>query len=97
MLRIHRGTGNTIPFSCPQQSFDVPPLHLLHQQGVPVLGPNLSDFANEDVFKAIESNGESCSTVESGDLIGTVFTARDMLRVVDALDEDGMLRYLGKT
>ena len=32
---------------------------------------------------------------ETGSLIGTVFTARDMLKIVDATSEDGMLRYYG--
>lgn len=31
-----------------------------------------------------------------GDLLGTAFVARDMFQIVDALDEDGMLRYFGK-
>jgi len=31
-----------------------------------------------------------------GGLVGTAFVARDMMRVVDALDEDSLLRYWGK-
>lgn len=31
-----------------------------------------------------------------GELIGTAFTARDMMRVLDALGEDGLLRYWGE-
>lgn len=30
-----------------------------------------------------------------GDLIGTAFTARDAMQIVDALDEDGLIRYWG--
>jgi hypothetical protein len=33
---------------------------------------------------------------DTGALIGTAFVARDMLRIVDALGEDGMLRYWGE-
>jgi hypothetical protein len=33
---------------------------------------------------------------ETAELIGTAFTARDFMSVVDALDEDGMLRYWGR-
>jgi hypothetical protein len=33
---------------------------------------------------------------EVGELIGTGFTARDMMQIVDALDEDGMLRFWGE-
>lgn len=30
-----------------------------------------------------------------GDIIGTAFVARDMMQIVDALNEDGLLRYWG--
>lgn len=33
---------------------------------------------------------------KTGGLLGTAFVARDLMSVVDALDEDGMLRYWGK-
>jgi hypothetical protein len=33
---------------------------------------------------------------ETGTLIGTAFTARDTMRVVDALNEDGLLRFWGE-
>lgn len=32
---------------------------------------------------------------ETGELIGTAFVARDMMQIVDALDEDGLLRLWG--
>lgn len=32
---------------------------------------------------------------ETGRFIGTAFTARDVMRIVDALDGDGMLNYWG--
>jgi hypothetical protein len=33
---------------------------------------------------------------ETGTLLGTAFVARDMMRIVDALGEDGLLRFWGK-
>jgi hypothetical protein len=33
---------------------------------------------------------------EIGDLIGTAFVARDMMQLVDAIEDDGLLRYWGK-
>lgn len=33
---------------------------------------------------------------EEGGLINTAFAARDLMQIVDALGEDGMLRYWGK-
>ena len=32
-----------------------------------------------------------------GELIGTAFVARDMMQIVDALNEDGLLRYWGQS
>lgn len=33
---------------------------------------------------------------EYGDLVGMAYTARDMNEIVDALEEDGMLKYWGE-
>lgn len=33
---------------------------------------------------------------DTGDLVGMAFTARDMFQIVDALGEDGKLRYWGE-
>ena len=42
--------------------------------------------------------GEECEQQEPelGTLPGTAFVARDMMQVVDALNEDGKLRYVGR-
>lgn len=42
---------------------------------------------------------EACfnSQQETGRFLGTTFVARDMLRIVDALNEDGMLRFWGRS
>jgi pimeloyl-ACP methyl ester carboxylesterase len=44
-----------------------------------------------------ESLAEACySTMNAtGELIGTAFVARDMVEIIDALGEDGLLRYWG--
>ena len=39
----------------------------------------------------------SMALAETGEYYGTAFVARDMLRIAEALEDDGMLRYLGKT
>jgi hypothetical protein len=41
---------------------------------------------------------DTCYAANSntGSLIGTAFTARDMMQIVDALGGDGLLRYWGK-
>lgn len=32
---------------------------------------------------------------KKGELIGTAFTARDLMQIVDAVEDDGLLRYYG--
>jgi hypothetical protein len=39
---------------------------------------------------------EYSDSKERGDLIGTAFTIRDMMQIVDALEDDGLLRYWGE-
>jgi hypothetical protein len=45
-----------------------------------------------------KSFAESCyeNAKDVGELMSSAFVARDMMRIVDALGEDGMLRYFGK-
>lgn len=40
---------------------------------------------------------EACANknAENGRFLGTAFVARDIIQIVDALDEDGLLRYWG--
>ena len=33
---------------------------------------------------------------DTGSFLGTAFVVRDMMQIVDALDEDGLLRYWGE-
>lgn len=43
--------------------------------------------------------GETCAKAlgnTTGTLVGTAFTARDFIRVAEALGGDGLLRYWGK-
>lgn len=34
---------------------------------------------------------------QRGKLVSTVFTARDIMRIVDAVEDDGLLKYWGET
>lgn len=91
-----RGTGRTIPFngtgllniyagSSPQKrDFSLATVNttdLWLTSGWDVAG---------QMAESVVSDNE-----ETGSLIGTVFVARDMLEMVDALCEDGMLRFYG--
>jgi pimeloyl-ACP methyl ester carboxylesterase len=59
---------------------------------------NSSDVAIGQNFANSEIQASQClaATEDIGGLIGTAFVARDMARIVDALEEDGLLRYWGK-
>ena len=88
----HRGTGNTIPFSCADN--DVDANNILN--GL-ILG-NSSDVALGRLWTQGTINSELCfqKSNATGSLIGTAFVSRDLISVVDALGEDGMLRYWGE-
>jgi hypothetical protein len=62
-----------------------------------ILG-NSTDVALGRLWARGEINANICfkKANETGRLIGTAFVARDLISVVDALDEDGLLRYWGE-
>jgi pimeloyl-ACP methyl ester carboxylesterase len=87
-----RGTGSTLPFRCAET--DLEAQYLLLGLGQTA---NSSDTALGKVWAQAAVVSETCaeSQNETGALIGTAFGARDLMQVVDALGEDGMLRYWG--
>lgn len=58
---------------------------------------NASNVALGQAWVATTTYALSCAenARDVGELIGTAYTARDMMQIVDALGEDGMLRYYG--
>ena len=65
----------------------------------PDVAANSSDVAMGRTWAHANTNANTCAGPpgnENATLIGTAFVARDFMSVVDALDEDGMLRYWGK-
>jgi hypothetical protein len=60
---------------------------------------NSSDVALGGVWATQQIFAEQCFTnpdpKTKGGLINTAFVARDLMKVVDALGEDGLLRYIG--
>lgn len=58
---------------------------------------NSSDTALGRLWAKGEIYSNACyqNANETGSLIGTAFVARDLISVVDALGEDGKLRYWG--
>lgn len=64
----------------------------------PVLSGNASDTALGRIWADSQVFSQTCYTAQNktGDLVGTAFAARDMMQIVDALEEDGLLRFWGK-
>ncbi|KAM7195851.1 TAP-like domain containing protein [Rhypophila sp. PSN 637] len=97
---LHNGTGKTLTFSC----FDTADERNNFYQWpyLATRGPASWDefeidiawtWAFEQTFsnQCLRRNEDS----QIGEVIGTTFVARDMIQIVDALGEDGLLRFLG--
>lgn len=91
---MNRGTGNTLLFDC---------------FGNDTTAQAIENYLNNTSYKSSEAalgrmwaSAEIVANVcyknlkETGDLVGMAFTSRDILQIVDALDEDKMVRYWGK-
>jgi pimeloyl-ACP methyl ester carboxylesterase len=97
-----RGTGYTIPFDCPVEqltgSLTPPTKRDIGKRDLgPLVSTNVTDTFVNGAWNASEQVADFCAQQvgEQGTLIGTAFTARDMIQIVDALGEDGLLRYYG--
>lgn len=80
-----RGVNKTLTWTC----------------DVNVTALELETSQSSELENIIDGNsliGEECEQQgpELGTLVGTAFVARDMMQIVDALNDDGMLRYVGK-
>ncbi|CAI4212347.1 unnamed protein product [Parascedosporium putredinis] len=84
-----RGTGNTLRFAC----FEPEEIGTQYAQGV----PDASDTAPGQVWAEAQILAKTCGETQkaNGGLVGMAFTSRDMIEIVDALEEDGLLRYWG--
>ncbi|KAF2165669.1 hypothetical protein M409DRAFT_23959 [Zasmidium cellare ATCC 36951] len=88
-----RGTGNdSLRFTC----YDTEQERVLAQLNDRPLF-NSSDVAPGEAWGLGRLLANDCGKAQNqtGELVGTAFTARDMMAIVDALDEDGLLRYWG--
>lgn len=92
-----RGTGKTLPFDCGPNA-QLTPGQTIHKRDYAGLSSmNLTEtFVNGGWEWAGHVADECLRTMNTtGHLIGTAFTARDMMQIVDALNGDGLLRYYG--
>jgi pimeloyl-ACP methyl ester carboxylesterase len=89
-----RGTGTTLQINC----YTNPIERIYSNVAVPTL-TNSSDTALGAVWAGAQTYANRCyeNVREAGQYMGTAFVARDMMQIVDALGEDGMLRYWGQS
>ncbi|OJD19674.1 hypothetical protein AJ78_00406 [Emergomyces pasteurianus Ep9510] len=91
-----RGTGRTLPFSCGLNWTEAPSAaNLRRRNGV----------AHQDLITMFNGGGwddstyvaEKCYEAQKskGSFLSTAFVARDMVRIVDSLGEDGKLKFWG--
>ncbi|KIW48049.1 uncharacterized protein PV06_00678 [Exophiala oligosperma] len=86
-----RGVNNTLPYSCNMPGGACKTL----SPASPLA--NASDVAIGQRFAASNIRSSRClnRTGDVGRLLGTAFVVRDMVQIIDALNEDGLLRYYG--
>ncbi|KAI5863924.1 alpha/beta-hydrolase [Durotheca rogersii] len=87
-----RGTsGSRLSFNCYQNELDALSFFLSQ---VPA---NQSEGQLGRLWAQGTINADTCLRTQNktGSLISSAFTARDIMQIVDALEEDGMLRYWG--
>jgi len=85
---VPRGTNNTLPFSCYQDTAS------FTYAGLP-LAASAYDTAPANIWVQSQLSADNCAAIQTDNriLIGTAFTARNPMRVVDVLEEDGLLHY----
>lgn len=82
-----------MPVSC----FDTDNERMQFAEDYPSIVSDESDDSLDKLWERAGILADACSDkAENADLVGTAFVARDMMRVVDALGEDGLLRYYGE-
>lgn len=92
-----RGTGYTLPFQCNLTEFAPATVPNTKRDTDTLVSTNLTEAFLNFGWDLAGGVADSCyeQSNATGSLIGTAFTARDMIEIVDALGEDGLLRYYG--
>ncbi|KIW99552.1 uncharacterized protein Z518_11291 [Rhinocladiella mackenziei CBS 650.93] len=92
-----RGTGNTIPFQCNLTALTGAAVTSQKRDVGTLVSTDLTAVFLNGGWEAAGQLADYClsEASETGTLIGTAFVARDMIKIVDALDEDGLLRFYG--
>ncbi|KAJ4305782.1 hypothetical protein N0V90_001314 [Kalmusia sp. IMI 367209] len=92
-----RGTGETLPVTCFDLENVYEQVEFLRASIISPPYTNASSSALGTLWATSGASAKRCSqnAYKVLPLISTAFTARDFIQVVDALGEDGMLRYWG--
>ncbi|KIX03032.1 uncharacterized protein Z518_06582 [Rhinocladiella mackenziei CBS 650.93] len=87
-----RGTGRTIPFDC-----ELSETGLQRRDAAALVSNNLTEYFLDSGWNDAQLYADACYQAqnETGRFLGTAFVARDMVEIIDALGEDGLLRYWG--
>ena len=87
---VPRGTNDTLAFSCYSDEAS-------RTLDTEIIAGDAWDGAVGTVWAKATLFATNCGAVmnETGRYIGTAFTARDIMQVVEATEPDGMLRYWG--
>lgn len=87
-----RGTGKTLPFDC---GIDLSAKNKRDYSGI--VHPNLTQYFINEGWDWAGHVADECNAVmnTTGQYVGTAFTARDMMEIAVATNEDGLLRYYG--
>jgi pimeloyl-ACP methyl ester carboxylesterase len=95
-----RGTGKTVPFNCEVSPSELGAAHgnARRKRNNPKLASgNLTDYFLDIGWDLAGAQADAYyNTMEEiGRYFKTAFTARDMINIVNSLNEDGLLRYYG--
>ena len=88
--------GKTLPFACnisaALESAATSTSSLATRN---IMKHNLTEYLFSGGWESVELFAEQCAKemADTGSLISTAFVARDMVQIIDALSEDGLLRY----
>ncbi|KAK4039895.1 TAP-like protein-domain-containing protein [Parachaetomium inaequale] len=92
---LHLGLGKTLTFSC----FDNATERALAMGKYPIEPVDSYENALADTYANMQALTNVCNEHNKGSenpkFLGTAFVARDLMSVVDALGEDGLLRFWG--
>ncbi|KAJ4377477.1 hypothetical protein N0V83_000302 [Neocucurbitaria cava] len=95
-----RGTGRTMPFACiPSNSTSSTLSRRATNFTIPQADAYsiLTSKAWDDAGVFVETCANTEGNADIAQYLSTAFVARDMLNIVDALNEDGLLRFWGRS